>query len=121
MKRAKDQLKANMVLGLEARPVAHELTWRGSRCIFGRFFTADEITAEVDRVSAEDIHAAGERSARARRTDSDAAWKPRGLKIERDRTLSAKVSGRGRQAARACDTSACLGSFAACPRRALPP
>ncbi len=54
LRRVKEQLKTNMVLGLESsgariNPLARQ------QMFYGRFFTTDEITAEVDRVTAADI------------------------------------------------------------------
>ncbi len=53
--RARQQLKTNMVLGLESSGARMSSLAR-QQMFYGRFFTLDEITAEVDRVTAEDIH-----------------------------------------------------------------
>ena len=52
--RARQQLKTNMVLGLESSGARMSSLAR-QQMFYGRFFTLDEITAEVDRVTAEDI------------------------------------------------------------------
>jgi predicted Zn-dependent peptidase len=54
LKRAKDQIKGNMVLGLESSSSRMSSLAR-QQMYHGRFFTAEEITAEVDRVTAGDI------------------------------------------------------------------
>ena len=54
LKRAKDQIKANMVLGLESSSSRMSNLAR-QQMYYGRFFTAEEIIGEVDRVSAEDV------------------------------------------------------------------
>ena len=52
--RAKNQIKGNMVLGLESSSARMSSLAR-QQMYHGRFFSLDEITDEVDRVSAEDI------------------------------------------------------------------
>jgi predicted Zn-dependent peptidase len=54
LRRVKEQLKTNMVLGLESSGSRMNSLAR-QQMFYGRFFSTDEITAEVDRVSAEDI------------------------------------------------------------------
>ncbi|HSU19947.1 MAG TPA: pitrilysin family protein [Acidobacteriaceae bacterium] len=54
LKRAKDQIKGNMVLGLESSSSRMNSLAR-QQMYHGRFFSADEISAEVDRVTAQDI------------------------------------------------------------------
>jgi predicted Zn-dependent peptidase len=54
LKRAKDQIKGNMVLGLESSSSRMSSLAR-QQMYHGRFFSAEEITAEVDRVTAADI------------------------------------------------------------------
>ena len=54
LSRAKEQLKTNMVLGLESSGARMSSLAR-QQMYYGRFFTVDEITAEVDRVTADDI------------------------------------------------------------------
>lgn len=54
IKRAKDQIKSNMVLGLESASSRMNSLAR-QQMYHGRFFTADEITAEVDRVEGTDL------------------------------------------------------------------
>ncbi len=52
--RAKNQLKGNMVLGLESSSARMSSLAR-QQMYFGRFFSVDDITAEVERVSREDV------------------------------------------------------------------
>ena len=52
--RAKSQLKGNMVLGLESSSSRMSSLAR-QEMYFGRFFSVDELTAEIDRVTAADI------------------------------------------------------------------
>ena len=54
LRRVKEQLKTNMVLGLESSGARMNSLAR-QQMFYGRFFTTDEITAEVDRVAAADI------------------------------------------------------------------
>ncbi len=54
LRRVKEQLKTNMVLGLESSGARMNSLAR-QEMFYGRFFTTDEITAEVDRVNAADI------------------------------------------------------------------
>ncbi len=50
MKRAKDQLKSNIVLGLESSS-SRMSNLRGQQMYFGRFFGVDEITQEIEAVT----------------------------------------------------------------------
>ena len=52
--RVKEQLKTNMVLGLESSGARMNSLAR-QQMFYGRFFTTDEITEAVDRVQAADI------------------------------------------------------------------
>ena len=52
--RAKSQIKGNMVLGLETSGSRMSSLAR-QQMYWGRFFSLDEITAEIDRVTTEDI------------------------------------------------------------------
>ncbi len=52
--RVKEQLKTNMVLGLESSGSRMSSLAR-QQMYYGRFFSVDEITAEVDRVTAADL------------------------------------------------------------------
>ena len=52
--RAKNQIKGNMVLGLESSSSRMSSLAR-QQMYWGRFFSLDEITAEIDRVSAGDL------------------------------------------------------------------
>ncbi len=54
LKRTKDQIKGNMVLGLESSSSRMSSLAR-QQMYHGRFFSAEEITAEVDRVAASDV------------------------------------------------------------------
>ena len=54
LKRAKDQIKGNMVLGLESSSSRMSSLAR-QQMYHGRFFTAEEITSEVERVSPADL------------------------------------------------------------------
>lgn len=54
LQRVKEQLKTNMVLGLESSGSRMNSLAR-QQMFYGRFFSADEITAEVDRVDAAGI------------------------------------------------------------------
>ena len=54
LKRAKDQLKSNIVIGLESSGSRMSNLAR-QQMYFGRFFGVDEITADIDRVSVEDV------------------------------------------------------------------
>ena len=54
LQRAKEQLKTNMVLGLESSGSRMSSLAR-QQMYYGRFFSVDEITAEVDLVQADDL------------------------------------------------------------------
>ena len=54
LRRAKDQLKSNIVLGLESSS-SRMANLARQQMYFGRFFGVDEITREIDVVTAEDI------------------------------------------------------------------
>ncbi|MGI4827202.1 MAG: M16 family metallopeptidase [Janthinobacterium lividum] len=54
LNRAKEQLKTNMVLGLESSGSRMSSLAR-QQMYYGRFFSVDEITAEVDRVTSDDL------------------------------------------------------------------
>ncbi len=56
LKRAKDQLKSNIVLGLESSGSRMSNLAR-QEIYFGRFFSVDEIVAEVEAVTPDDIQA----------------------------------------------------------------
>ncbi len=56
LKRAKDQLKSNIVLGLESTSSRMSNLAR-QEMYFGRFFSADEIAAEVEAVTAAEVQA----------------------------------------------------------------
>jgi predicted Zn-dependent peptidase len=54
LKRAKDQLKSNIVLGLESSS-SRMANLARQEMYFGRFFSVDEIVAEVDAIAAADV------------------------------------------------------------------
>jgi predicted Zn-dependent peptidase len=54
LKRARDQMKSNIVLGLEGSGSRMNNLAR-QQMYFGRFFSVDEITHEIDRVTPDDI------------------------------------------------------------------
>ena len=54
LKRAKDQMKSNIVLGLESSSSRMSNLAR-QEMYFGRFFSVDETVAEIDRVTPDDI------------------------------------------------------------------
>ena len=54
LKRAKDQMKSNIVLGLESSSSRMNNLAR-QQMYFGRFFAVDEVVAEIDRVTPDDI------------------------------------------------------------------
>jgi predicted Zn-dependent peptidase len=54
LKRAKDQIKSNMVLGLESSSARMSNLAR-QQMYYGRFFTAGEIVDEVERVTSDDV------------------------------------------------------------------
>ena len=56
LKRAKDQLKSNIVLGLESSASRMSNLAR-QEMYFGRFFSVDEIVSEVEAVTAADVQA----------------------------------------------------------------
>ena len=56
MKRAKDQLKSNIVLGLESSS-SRMANLARQEMYFGRFFSVDEIVGEVDAITAADVQA----------------------------------------------------------------
>ena len=54
LKRAKDQMKSNIVLGLESSSSRMNNLAR-QQMYFGRFFSVDEVVAEIDRVTPDDV------------------------------------------------------------------
>ena len=54
LKRAKDQMKSNIVLGLEGSGSRMNNLAR-QQMYFGRFFTVDDITHEIDRVTPAEV------------------------------------------------------------------
>jgi len=59
LKRAKDQLKSNIVLGLESSS-SRMANLARQQMYFGRFFGVDEITAEIEAVTPADIQIAAQ-------------------------------------------------------------
>lgn len=58
--RAKDQLKGNILMGLESSN-SRMANLARQEIYFGKFFTAEEITARIDAVTAEQVQAMAER------------------------------------------------------------
>jgi predicted Zn-dependent peptidase len=56
LKRAKDQLKSNIVLGLESSS-SRMANLARQEMYFGRFFSVDDITTEVEAVTSADVQA----------------------------------------------------------------
>ena len=54
LKRAKDQLKSNMVIGLESS-VSRMANLARQQMYFGRFFGVEEITREIEAVTPDDV------------------------------------------------------------------
>ena len=54
LKRAKDQMKSNIVLGLESSSSRMSNLAR-QQMYFGRFFAVDEVVREIDRIGTEDV------------------------------------------------------------------
>ena len=61
LKRAKDQLKSNIVLGLESSSSRMSNLAR-QEMYFGRFFSVDEIVSEVESVTPADVQALAQHS-----------------------------------------------------------
>jgi predicted Zn-dependent peptidase len=60
LKRAKDQLKSNIVIGLESSS-SRMANLARQQMYFGRFFGVEEITAEIDAVTPDDVQALARR------------------------------------------------------------
>jgi predicted Zn-dependent peptidase len=60
LKRAKDQLKSNIVIGLESSG-SRMANLARQQMYFGRFFDVDEITAEIEAVTPDDVQALARR------------------------------------------------------------
>jgi predicted Zn-dependent peptidase len=56
LKRAKDQMKSNIILGLESSS-SRMANLARQQMYFGRFFGVDEITREIDAVTPEAVQA----------------------------------------------------------------
>ena len=56
LKRAKDQLKSNIVIGLESSG-SRMANLARQQMYFGRFFDVEEITAEIEAVTPDDVQA----------------------------------------------------------------
>ncbi|HEY5329607.1 MAG TPA: pitrilysin family protein [Acidobacteriaceae bacterium] len=83
LKRAQDQLKGNMVLGLESSSSRMSNLAR-QQMYFGRFFSVDDITSEVNRVSREDIQRLAVELIQPEKLALTLLGNLGGLKIERD-------------------------------------
>jgi predicted Zn-dependent peptidase len=83
LKRAKDQLKGNMVLGLESSSSRMSNLAR-QQMYFGRFFTVDDITHEVNQVTREDIQRLAVELIQSDKLALTLLGNLGGLKIERD-------------------------------------
>src|ERR1700712_1718474 len=83
LKRAKDQLKGNMVLALESSSSRMSNLAR-QQMYFGRFFTTDDITAEVNRVTREDVQRLAGELIQADRLALTLLGNLGGLKIDRE-------------------------------------
>jgi predicted Zn-dependent peptidase len=83
IKRAQDQLKGNMVLGLESSSSRMSNLAR-QQMYFGRFFTVDDITTEVNRVTREDIQRLANDLIQADKLALTLLGNLGGMKIERD-------------------------------------
>jgi len=81
--RAKNQLKGNMVLGLESSSSRMSNLAR-QQMYFGRFFTVDDITAEVNQVTREDIQGLANRLIDQDKLALTLLGNLGGLKIERE-------------------------------------
>jgi len=54
LNQAKNQMKGSIMLGLES--MSNRMVWMGRQeLVFGRYFTLDEVLAEVDAVSVDDV------------------------------------------------------------------
>ena len=84
LRRAKDQIKGNMVLGLESSSSRMSSLAR-QQMYHGRFFSADEITSEVERVTAADIQRLAQELFQPEQLTLTLLGNLGSLKIERDR------------------------------------
>jgi len=83
LKRAQDQLKGNMVLGLESSSSRMSNLAR-QQMYFGRFFSVDDITSEVNRVTREDIRRLAVELIQSEKLALTLLGNLGGLKIERE-------------------------------------
>jgi predicted Zn-dependent peptidase len=83
LKRAQDQLKGNMVLGLESSSSRMSNLAR-QQMYFGRFFSVDDITSEVNRVTREDIQRLAVELIQSEKLALTLLGNLGGLKIERE-------------------------------------
>ncbi len=82
LNRGKEQIKTNMVLGLESSSSRMGSLAR-QHMYYGRFFSVDEITAEVDRVTREDLAHLAQELFRPELLTLTLLGKLGGLKIDR--------------------------------------
>ena len=80
--RARNQLKGNMIIGLESSSSRMSNLAR-QQMYYGRFFTADDITSAVDKVTAADVQALARQLLRADALTLTLLGKLGGLKIGR--------------------------------------
>jgi predicted Zn-dependent peptidase len=83
LKRAKDQLKSNIVIGLESSS-SRMANLARQQMYFGRFFGVEEITAEIDAVTPDDVQALARRMFRPEALALTLLGNLGSMKIERE-------------------------------------
>ena len=83
LKRAKDQLKGNIVLGLESSS-SRMANLARQQMYYERFFSVDEIVNEIDRVSCGDLQQMAQQLLHPEAVAFTALGKLNGLKIDRE-------------------------------------
>jgi len=83
LQRAKDQMKGNIVLGLESSSSRMSNLAR-QQSYFGRFFGVDEVTQSIDEVTRESVQQIAQRLFRPEATGLTLLGNLQGLKITRD-------------------------------------
>ena len=83
LKRAKDQLKSNIVIGLESSG-SRMANLARQQMYFGRFFDVDEITAEIEAVTPDDVQALARRMFRPEALALTLLGNLGSMKIERE-------------------------------------
>lgn len=83
LKRAKDQLKSNIVIGLESSG-SRMANLARQQMYFGRFFDVDEITAELEAVTPDDVQALAQRMFRPEALALTLLGNLGSMKIERE-------------------------------------